>query len=469
MRAVLLAALLLAALFAGCTGPATPTASPPPPPEPRFVAGDVRVPIGAAATVDQVGASLPFPLFGPAVNMTQKASHRETSLAVSPKDERVVLACDPSGVPNLAPPLGNGHSYYYLSTDNGTTWTDLQIEPSQTDPRQATFEGGDCDVAFDAAGTMYTADTWLGEIAIGSSSDLGKTWQVGNPLGGYAPSADRPWILGGPANTVYLSYQDVQALEPSTIWFTSSNDAGLHFGPPVPAVTADPSGAYTWEGNYAVSKDGKDIYLVYTRQAGAQHQVDTNVPETVGVAVSHDAGLTWTQDVVSKRSATASYLYPSIAMDVGGILHVVFAQPTAKDQPIWYASSKDQGVTWTEPVPLLNGTYGASPWVAAGAKGQAAVVWFGSPNPKASPSKAEDYYVYWARITNADTNATIQAAATTAEPVYHGKDQMGFAEFEMVRLDAHGHIRYGASVPFGDGNDQHWQAVYGAQIEGPAT
>ena len=93
-----------------------------------------------------------------------------------------------------------------------------------------------------------------------------------------------------------------------------------------------------------------------------------------------------------------------------------------------------------------------------------------SPDPNAGPGKDADYFVYWARITGAGSgNLTVAAAATTQAPLYHGKDTLGFAEFEMVRLDHEGRIRYGASVPSGDGNDQHWQAVYGAQAEGPAT
>ncbi|MCA1819133.1 MAG: glycoside hydrolase [Halobacteriales archaeon] len=463
----LIATLLLLVVLAGCTSP--PPAQPSlPTPEPRFAADDVRVPVGAVATTDDVGDALPFPLFSPAVNMTAKSSHRETSLAISPADERILFACDPSGVPNPAPPLGQGHSYYYLSKDNGTTWEDIDIESGATDLRRATFEGGDCDVATDAAGTLYSADSWLGEIAIGASKDSGKTWQVGNPLGGYASIADRPWLVCGPAGTLYMSYQDLQFGMPSAIWFVKSTDYALHFSPPVPAVTADPTGAYTWEGNYAVSADGNDIYLVYTRQAGAQHKIG-GAAETVGIAASHDGGTTWTQHKVSDRPDSASYLYPSIAMDAGGILHVVFSQQAGASQPIFYSSSKDQGATWTEPVPLLNGTYGVSPWIAAGAKGQAIAVWFGSPDPKAPTAKSADYYLYWARITGADTNATVQVAATTEKPLFHGKNTLGFAEFNMVRLDLKGHARIGASIPAGKGSTQHWQAIYEMQAEGPST
>ena len=466
MRSLAMLALLLVATLAGCTQapPATPTESPP---APRFAPGDLRVPVNATAFEGDVGPVLAFPLFADAVNMTTGGSARETSLAVSPLNNGVIFACDPSGVPNIS----GGHSYYYLSTDNGTTWTDLDIEPAATDPRRATFEGGDCDVAIDAAGTLYSADTWLGEIAVGSSKDLGKTWDVGNPVGAYAPVADRPWLVAGAAGVVYLSYQDVQFGMPSAIWFAKSTNYGLTFSPPIAAVTATPDGAYTWEGNYAISADGNDVYLVHTRQAGTQHDVGTSTPELVEVAVSHDGGMTWKEQLVSARPATASYLYPSITMDAGGVLHVVFSQATSKDQPIFYSSSRDQGVTWTEPVPLLAGVSAVSPWIAGGKAGQAVAVWFGSPDPKATAEKNADYYLYWARITGAEMgNATIVAATTSKEPLFHGKQRLGFAEFNMVRLDGQGRAHIGASVPVDLGNNRmQWQAMYQAQAEGPVT
>lgn len=456
--AFLLALVGLVAL-AGCSTPAPePVAAPAPAP---IVIGtdDLRLPAGLPAL--RAGDVPSFPVFAEAVvNMTESGSHRETSLAVSPVDRSLVFACDPSGVPNIS----GGHSYYYISRDNGTTWSDLQIETEMTDPRQFTFEGGDCDVAIDAAGTLYSADSWLGSIAVGSSKDGGIHWDVGQPAAGSGPVADRPWLVGGVAGTVYLTYQDVQFGMPSVIWFTMSTDYGLTFLPAVPVATAAADGAYTWTGNLEVSGDGQDMYSVYTRQAGATHNVG-GAPESVWVAASHDGGLTWTSNKVSDRPAAASYLYPSIGLDDGGQLHVVFSQADQDGQPIWYSTSTDQAATWSEPVALAPGTTGYSPWIAGGQAGQALAIWYGSPNPKALFNADEDWYLYWARMDN----GTILTGTTTAEPVFQGKQAVGFAEFNMVRLDADGIAHIGASIAQGDGNDVHWQAVYQRQVLGPST
>jgi hypothetical protein len=155
----------------------------------------------------------------------------------------------------------------------------------------------------------------------------------------------------------------------------------------------------------------------------------------------------------------ASYLYPSIAMDDGGYLHVVFASRTDKDRPIWYSFSKD-GTKWTKPVPISRGAAGYSPWIDAGKAGEAAVVWYGSPSPKATDTKEADWYFYVAHVTGADRGAPVfTSGPTTDKPIYSGKSDI--PEFEMIRLDDRGLIHIGMSafhslVPNGPGR---W-AVY---------
>ena len=70
----------------------------------------------------------------------------------------------------------------------------MRVEGGPSDARNYTFEGGDCDVAFDEGGTMYAADTWLFNLSVGHSSDGGKTWE-GTPLSASGLVVDRPWIV----------------------------------------------------------------------------------------------------------------------------------------------------------------------------------------------------------------------------------------------------------------------------------
>jgi hypothetical protein len=208
----------------------------------------------------------------------------------------------------------------------------------------------------DSAGTLYTADTWLGDLSIGHSTDGGETWR-GTALAGTSPMVDRPWLVAGEEGTLYVSYQDLQCCTPSAIWFTKSTDYGQTFSPAVPVTTfagnvppdptEGPDGAYTWEGNFVVAKDGQDLYLVYTRRQ-APAVTEQSGAETVIVAISHDGGTTWSSRRITATDGPASYLYPSIAMDGAGGLHVVYSSAGKKDHPIW--SISEVGPTTSKPI-----------------------------------------------------------------------------------------------------------------------
>src|SRR3954471_7704827 len=162
--------------------------------------------------------------FAPPVLVSSTQAHRETSLALNPKNPSEMFLCDPSGVPNTQ----YNQSYFHVTRDAGASWNPIRVEGGQTDLRNYAFEGGDCDVAYDAAGTMYSADTWLGSLSVGHSTDGGKTWD-GTPIAAAAPIVDRPWLVGGPAGTVHFTYQDLQCCLPSAIWYTHSTDYGKTF------------------------------------------------------------------------------------------------------------------------------------------------------------------------------------------------------------------------------------------------
>ncbi|MCA1823396.1 MAG: sialidase family protein [Mycobacteriales bacterium] len=434
----------------------------------RFLAA-VTAALGAGAL-----ATLPTPTVAPAAALTiapprqvwnkpvmvhRTLAHRETSLALDPVDPNMRFICDPSGVPQT----DYNQSYFHVSKTAGKLWSPLRVETSGTDTRSYAFEGGDCDVAFDAGGTMYSADTWLGDLSVGHSLDRGDTWS-GTSLAVTSPIVDRPWLVGGPKGTIHVSYQDVQCCMPSAIWYTRSTDFGETFAPAVPVTGVSPDGAYTWEGNYVVSPEGDSVYLVYTRRLeSGLANVMTSTPETVWVAISHDSGLTWTQHLVASMPDAASYLYPSIAMDAGGFLHVVFASKTETDQPVWYALSTNHGDSWSTPTPLMRKVAAYGPWVAGGRKGEAAIVWYGSPNPKATETTDTNWYFYWARVTGAGSRRPeVTGGRTTRKPIFSGRS--GVPEFEMVRLDRNGLMHLGMSAYWnGDGKRAHWAVFYQSQ------
>lgn len=405
----------------------------------------------AAASLGLVGSSLgapnpaaPRPAGGwkAPVLVSADQAHRETSLAINPKNEKVMLACAPSGVPNTE----NNQSYFHVSRSGGRTWEPVRVEnEDEEDARTYTFEGGDCDVAFDQGGTGYVADTWLGNLSVGHTRDDGRTWQ-GTPVAATGMIVDRPWLVGGPEGTVHVSYQDLQCCMPSAIWYTRSTDYGMTFQPTTMVASASEAGAFTWQGNLVVAPNEKDLYLVYTRRAGAAlGSLDDQGPEKLYVAASHDGGASWQSNLVADMPNPMSYLYPSMALDGKGKLHVVFSSMTGEDRPIWYTTSVDQAKTWTKPAPLTRGAAGYSPWIAVDDKGAAAVVWYGSPDPATTETTEGDWYFYWARIPAGKFAAgRVRSGTTTKDPLFTGISPI--PEFENVRLDAAGNIHIGASA-----------------------
>jgi len=467
--------LLLALLVAGCSHAPAPAKAPAASP-PAFGLADPRIPhtpagvpmLPANATLAAPG----FPLFGPLARMNGSyGGARETSLALGPPGSGLLVACDPSGVPNTR----QGHSYFYASTDNGTTWKDLDAESTQLDPRKAAFEGGDCDVATGPSGEVWTADTWLGSLSVGLSNDGGKTWR-GTSLAATSPGVDRPWLAVDKSGILHVTYQDVQALMPSAIWATHvvNSEGALAFAPATPVADASPDGGFTWTGNLAVSDDGMRQWSVYTRRAGpVTNDLEGSGPETVWVARSTDGGLTWASVKVSDRPHPASFLYPSIARDGAGVLHVVFAQATDTAHPIFHSYSTDDGATWSEPAVVRDGVAGYSPWVAGAPGGGAAIQWYGSPDPKAKlTDNATAWYTYWATALpagNGSKGYTYLSGTTTATPLYKGKMAAGTPEFNEVRVGADGRIHLGLSVPVYSTRTRTspWSAFYQAQVAGP--
>jgi hypothetical protein len=389
----------------------------------------------------------PQPGFGPVSAVSTTLAQRETSLAIDPTDENRMFVCSPSGVPNNV----YGQSYFHATTDAGATWHPLYVETAPLDTRRAALEGGDCDVAYDAGGTMYSADTWLGSLSVGASQDHGENWS-GTALAATAPVVDRPWLAGGPGGTVHVTWQDLQFAMPTAIWYSRSTDFAQTFLPAVPVVVADPAQPLSWEGNLVVAPSGSDLYLVYTRRSLGS--LFDPVAETVWVASSHDGGATWSSQQIATRPTPASFLYPSIARDGLGALHVVFASPTDDAQPVWYTTSTD-GVVWSAPVKLLDGVAGFAPWVAAGPTGDVAVEWLGTHDAQPDLGKPHDWYVFWARITNGQ----VTVGTTTSTPIFSGV-QSDTPEFNQVRLDSTGRMRFGSSVNFTGPEDTAWAIVY---------
>jgi hypothetical protein len=140
-----------------------------------------------------------------------------------------------------------------------------------------------------------------------------------------------------------------------------------------PRLLPAPVPAGSWPHIVASETGGLDV--VYA--------VPVNEMRGIYLTSSTDGGQTWSaarQVFDAVGSGWAMVDYPRLAIDLGGVLHVVWVgralSSTSPPQGIYYARSADGGQTWSEPLELVGVGYDW-PQLAAGASGQVHLVWSG--------------------------------------------------------------------------------------------
>lgn len=361
MRVVrLLAALLVVtAVLAGCSTP--PPVQPEPTPMPTVSPAAL-----AAHVVDA------------------KGGQGEPSLGVSATG---VLFTNGVGKP--APGAGAvtnlGVGTVYRSTDNGTTWT--EVDPGFQTPNL------DGDLAVDVDGTVWVDNLWVGCTSVASSRDQGATWLM-TPLGCNAPGDDRQYIIPTTGGTAYLFSHQLP-----TFYQTASKttDYGLTWVPTGPMETPDHhllvNSGSSWAGGGFWNQKTGSVFATWSRLPAA------GTGFLPAYAVTHD-GLTWTEGTAAKDS-TGSPLGLSLvdgAADKAGNIYLTWGSISGKDVAIYVAGSKDDGKTWTDPVRIdVPGMSKVFPMVTAQDDGAVAVAWY---------EATEDGYPYEASKT-AQWNVTV--------------------------------------------------------------
>ena len=337
------------------------------------------------------------------------------------------------GVQDLEPrsafdPLGNiyvagiegtpGGTDVWKSQDGGATFTYLgQPDGGQSAStiagRSPGIGGGDEDIAIGSGGRVYVSALFgIQEpmmINTCNSTNGGGTW-VDNPNSENIPLDDRQWIAAYGENTVYLTFAQLGVLLVGTnsIFVMKSTDGGVTF-PQITEVTTPEFGVVPeFQGNIAVDPRNGYIYTVFIGHPG----------NAVYVARSTNGGSSFILKPVHQSAEGASYanVFPIIAVDRGGNLHVVYSNGTN----VFLASSADFGATWTEPLRVNNGPEtktALSPWVDAGDAGKVDIMWWATSSANSLAADAK-WKVYFAQVQNAlAKNPTVSQNAATG--VFH--------------------------------------------------
>ncbi len=302
----------------------------------------------------------------------------------------------------------------WKSSDGGTSFTYL----GQPDGAQAASAmagrtpgagGGDEDIAVGAAGRVYVTSLWLGSVTMCNSFDGGMTWAA-NPISTTVPLDDRQWIASYKDNEVYMTFKQLGVLLVGTesIFVLKSFDGGLTFPQVTEATTPELGVQPDDQGNIAVDQNNGNVYTVFIGNPG----------NSVYVARSTDGGKSFTLLLVHQGPVGDSYqnVFPIVAVDRGGNLHVVYSNGTN----IYLTSSSDQGTIWTAPVRVNNGTEtktALAPWIDAGDAGKVDIMWWATPSANSLAADAQ-WKVYFAQTQNAFAKTpTISENAATG--IFH--------------------------------------------------
>lgn len=436
---------MILALLAGCVASTQPTPTPPGPSrsaDPRVpapptpAATDQPSPAASGAPGSTAPASsrtdppatLPataqtpdaYPQFAPPTELGPGG--HEVSLALAP-DGHHVAACAPP--PNVGGPR---QDQVYLSADDGATWA-ASTTIAATDPRAALSGYGlDCDVAYDAGGTLYVTEIGgegpVQAVAVAASPDNGATWPTVSVAAGPPDVAaglnvvNRPWLTAGAAGTVHLVYQ-TSGTAGTELEYAHTTDGGASWSAPV--VMARGPGL----PQSTLVADGQSLWVAY-------HNA-TSGPTEMLVAASGDGGASWATHLAT-RSVGAPQMYPALARDAGGILYMAWSEGGASPG-LRLSLSKDAGATWSSPLLVATPVLAMGATVAGGARGQAVLAVFGSEPGTTPPT----WSLTWARVTDADTHPLVQTATTTRSPIARGP---GFPpEYSTLRLGSDGRMR----------------------------
>jgi hypothetical protein len=304
-------------------------------------------------------------------------------------------------------------SRVWRSSDGGSSWSLLNDANGRLTPGTSQDEGGDSDIAVDAAGRVYQID--MGDrVHLFTSEDRGATWTTRASPGGDV-FHDRPWVDAGRAGHAVFSW-----LGPG---FAQTFDGGLTF---TDRIYPAQSPRIEVSGNIALAPDGQTVYIPYVANS-----LETAGPARMHVLVSRDLGESWDDLEVSgplwhKPSLfePATAIFPSLAVDTAGNAFLAWSEYTeAFGTRVQMVVGSSQGRAWTEPICVscsgLPIPWNAiMPWVAAGSDGKVAVVYLASAAPADPGHSPGPWFVEVA--ASFDRGASWERIQAAPDPVHEG-------------------------------------------------
>ena len=308
----------------------------------------------------------------------------------------------PGGV-DLWKSINNGATFVYMGQPDGAQ------DKCPTIPQCAGLGGGDDQIDVSPGGYLYVTSLWLGNVTMSTSYDggnggvlPGQKWEV-HPAAAGLVSDDRQWVAAYGPSTINMTWATTSVTNPPGgigLFFDKSTDGGKTFSVPVEITPTTPTNSVNVEGNLVVDPYNGNLYTAYIPNSGLNK---------VNLSRSTDGGATWLTTTAYTGPAGTSNrgVFPILAVDRGGNLHLVFTRVEATGNcHIFMTSTTNPAVaspTWLPAVQVDSGggntTTAIQPWIVAGSPGVVDITWLGSA--AANPNVASNWYVFFSQTTNA--------------------------------------------------------------------
>jgi len=327
-----------------------------------------------------------------------------------------------------------GQTYQYFSEDQGETWKFAPRTPISADAASGVPNSGfsDPEFAIDTAGNIFISEINLANIAFSKSSDSGRTYELQNVIG--ISFSDRQWM---------------EADEEDVLWFVANTFGGGSptAGEPVTGSLANrlyksTDGGQTFSQGQSLGRqqssdiqvdqsDGR-LYQLHTERQ-QDGTVDLEMWVFPNARQETPPNVTVERYTIAEDYDRQSSIGPEFDVDDQGNLYTIFNDggEASLDHGVYYSSSSDRGVTWSEPQKLNDGQGSIHwTWIAAGENGGVSAVWYENVNdlPDNNPERAggeDGWHVMAAQSLNGlgcaeSDQAGFTVTQATTEPFHVG-------------------------------------------------
>lgn len=332
-------------------------------------------------------------------------------------------------------------SWFFVSLDNGETWTD-PVDWGLLDYGKA-WAGDEGDIAIDARDWVYFVDTTLVDNNLHIWSDRSGIYQRVQIQGSFLLD-DRPWITAQGEGVLHYLGNNGVSVNGGRVWYYRSTDAGLTW------TTGIPLG-----GGWATidcERSGEHVYVAQV------------LNEEIIMRTSPDMGISW-NDAVSVGPLRGNGIgegMPTVFQGQNGTVFVIWQDsPNGGDEPatLYLAKSEDYGLTFEHwEISPFDGLY-LYPTVNVGPNNQVGLAFYGTQDVPVNPDS--EWYLYAAVEFNPSNGTKFNFTIADPQVLYTGDDLHALHDFFEIAIGQDGSINIAYQVnigqhPYEDGEEQRY-------------